>query len=84
MNAPRKNMSMVRAEMSLSALGRYQWFEALGSGIPNAFRPKALRIRLSKCSSAAVVAGDVPAGLTERDVAVNEMGGGRCVARNMW
>ena len=69
--------------MNWSALGRYQRFDALGSGIPNAFRPKALRIKLSKCSSAAVVAGDVT-GSTERAVAVDGMGGGKCVARNMW
>lgn len=29
------------------------------------------------------MAGDVPAGSTERAVAVEGMGGGRCVARNM-
>lgn len=77
-------MSMVSAEINWSALGRYQCADAEGSGIPNAFRPSALRIRLSKCSSAAVVAGDVPAGSTERAVAVEGIGVGRCVARNMW
>ena len=41
-------------------------------------------MRLSKCSSAAVVAGDVPAGSTDKAVAVEGIGGGRCVARNMW
>lgn len=80
-NAPRKNTSMVSAAMASSALGRYQRLEALGSGIPNAVRPSALRIMLSKCSSAAVVAG--VADSRASSVAVDGMGGGRWVARNM-
>ena len=70
--------------MNWSALGKYQRFEALGSAMPKAFRPSAVRIRWSKCSKAAIVAGDVPAGSAERAVAVDGMGGGRWVARNIW
>lgn len=77
-------MSMVRAAMVSSALGRYQRVVAVGSGIPNAERPSALRIKLSKCSNAAVVAGKALADSTARSVAVEGIGGGRWVARNMW
>ena len=80
--APRKKTSMVRAEMTSSALGRYQRVEAPGSGMPNAARPRALRIMVSKCSSAAVVAG--VADSMANWVAVDGIGAGRCVARNMW
>lgn len=81
--APRKKMSIVRAAIASSALGRYQGLVASGSGIPNVERPSARRIMLSKCSRAAVVAGDVVADSTDNAVAVEAIGDGRCVARNM-
>lgn len=65
-----------------SALGRYQGPLAVGSGMPNADRPRALRIILSKCSRAAVVTG--VADSRASSVAVDGMGAGTCVARNMW
>src|SRR4051812_42516154 len=82
--APRKKMSIVSAAIASSALGRYQRAEAVGSGIPNAERPSALRIIVSKCSNAAVVAGEAVADSTDNSVAVEGMGGGMWVARNMW
>jgi len=77
-------MSIVSAAMASSALGRYHGFVAKGSGIPKVERPRARRMILSKCSSAAVVAGEVVADSTESAVAVDATGDGRCVARNIW
>lgn len=81
--APRKNTSIVKAAMASSALGRYQRAVAVGSGIPKAERPRALRIMVSKCSSAAVVMGVGDS--SARAVAVDGEGSGEgtCVARNM-
>jgi len=78
-----KNKNIVRAAIASSALGRYQGLVAAGFGIPNVDRPRAWRIILSKCSRAAVVAGDAAADSTERAVAVDGIGGGKCDARNM-
>lgn len=66
-----------------SALGRYQGLVAVGSGMPKVERPRARRMMLSKCSRAAVVAGDVVAESTSA-VAVEGIGDGRWVARNIW
>lgn len=74
---------MVNAAMASSALGRYQRFRESGSGIPKVDLPRAFRIMLSKCSRAAVVAGDVVADSTDSAVAVEGRGGGTWVARNM-
>jgi len=71
---------MVIEAMTSSALGRYHLVLAEGSGIPKAFLPSALRMMVSKCSRAAVVAGDDS---TEREVAVDGIGDGMWVARNM-
>lgn len=68
--------------MASSAEGRYHRFDADGSGIPKADRPKARRMMLSKCSSAAVVAGEEDS--IEIDVLGGEIGGEMWVARNMW
>ena len=73
----------MRAAITSSALGRYQGPVAVGSGIPNVERPRARLMILSKCSNAAVVTGD-SAGSADMSVAVEGMGGGRWVARNMW
>jgi hypothetical protein len=56
----------------------------VGSGIPYAERPSALRIMVSKWSNAAMVAGDAVADSTANSVAADGRGGGKCVARNMW
>ena len=79
--APRKNVNAVKAAIASSALGRYHGFVARESNIPNVERPSARRMMLSKCSSAAVVAG--VADSTESAVAVDSIGDGRWVARNM-
>lgn len=73
---------MVSAAMASSAGGRYQRAEAVGSGMPKAERPRARRMRLSKCSSAAVVAGEEDS----REMEVEDGAGGvvMWVARNMW
>jgi hypothetical protein len=71
---------MVIEAMTSSALGRNHGVVELGFGRPKVDRPSALRIIVSKCSRAAVVAGEDS---TERDVAVDGSGGGRCVARNI-
>ena len=76
-------MSMVSAAMASSVLGRYHGLVANGSGIPKVDRPRARRMMLSKCSRAAVVAGEVCADSTESAVAVEATGDGRWVARNM-
>lgn len=80
--ATRKTMSIVIAAIASSALGRYQGFVAVGSGTPNVDLPSALRITVSKCSRAAVVAG--VADSTDSSVAVDGIGGETCVARNIW
>ncbi len=56
---------------------------------PKVERPRARRMMVSKCSSAAVVEGEEDS--TDREVELDAellggmlMGGGRCVARNMW
>jgi len=77
-------MSIVSAAIASSALGRYQRFIESGSGIPKVDLPRARRMMLSKCSRAAVVAGDVTADSTDNAVAVEGIGGGTWVARNMW
>lgn len=82
--APRKKTSIVRAAIASSALGRYHGLLVNPSGTPNVERPSARRMRLSKCSRAAVVAGEVAAPSTDRAVAVDGIGGGTWVARNMW
>ena len=79
--APRKKTSMVRAAITSSVLGRYQGLVAVGSGIPNVERPRARLIRLSKCSRAAVVAGLSDS--RAKAVAVDGIGGGKCVERNI-
>ena len=83
-NAPRKKTSIVRAAMASSALGRYHGLLNTLSGMLNVERPRARRMRLSKCSSAAVVAGEVVGDSMDRAVAVEGIGGGTWVARNMW
>jgi len=80
-NAPRKKTSIVRAAIASSALGRYQGL--LVMELPNVERPRARRMILSKCSRAAVVAGEVVADSTDRAVVVDDIGGGTWVARNM-
>lgn len=80
--APRKKTIMVRVAMASSAEGRYQRVEAEGSGIPKADRPRARRMMLSKCSRAAVVAGEDDS--REIEVVEGGIGGETCVARNMW
>lgn len=55
----------------------------MGSGIPKADRPRARRIMLSKCSRAAVVAGDADSERSESDVVADGRGGVIFVARNM-
>lgn len=82
-NATRKNIIIVTVAMASSALGRYHRLEAVGSEMPNVERPRALRIMVSKCSSAAVATGDDVAPSTDSAVAVDGNGGGRWVARNM-
>jgi hypothetical protein len=81
--APRKKTSIVSAAVISSALGKYQGLLESVSDVPNVDRPKARRMRLSKCSSAAVVAGEVVAPSTDSAVAVDGIGGGTWVARNM-
>ena len=81
--APRKKTSIVREAVISSALGRYHGLLESGSVVLKVDRPSARRMRLSKCSSAAVVAGEVAAPSTDRAVAVDGIGGGTWVARNM-
>jgi hypothetical protein len=57
-------------------LGRYHGLLDSISDVPNVERPRARRMRLSKCSRAAVVAGEVVADSTDRAVAVDGIGGG--------
>lgn len=76
-------MSIVRAAMASSALGRYQRLVIVIFGTPKVDRPRALRMMVSKCSRAAVVAGDVVAESTDNAVAVEGRGVGRWVARNI-
>jgi hypothetical protein len=82
--APRKKTSIVRAAIKSSALGKYHGLLLRVSGTPNVARPSARLIILSKCSRAAIVAGEVVADSTDRAVAVDGMGGGTWVARNIW
>lgn len=65
---------MVRDAITSSVLGRYHGVIEFGFGKPNVDRPSALRTMVSKCSRAAVVAGDDS---TDKDVAVDGSGGGR-------
>lgn len=65
---------MVIDAMTSSVLGRYQGVVESGFGRPKVERPRALRTIVSKCSSAAVVAGEDS---TDKDVAVDGSGGGR-------
>lgn len=51
--------------------------------LPNVERPSALRMMASKCSSAAVVSGEGEAPSRASSVAVDGIGGGMWVARNM-
>ena len=81
--APRKKTSIVRAAIASSALGKYHGLLIKLSEVPNVDRPNARRMRLSKCSRAAVVAGEVVAPSTDRAVAVDGIGGGTWVARNI-
>lgn len=69
-------MSMVKAAMTSSALGRYQRPAVVGCGIPKVDLPRARRMMLSKCSRAALVAGDEVADSTDNAVAVEVRGGG--------
>lgn len=69
--APRKKTIMVKVAIESSALGRYQRAVAVGSGIPKADRPSALRMISSKWSRAAFVATDDS---TESEVAVEVIG----------
>lgn len=73
-NAPRKKTIMVKDAITSSVLGRYHGVIESGFGKPNVERPRALRTMVSKCSRAAVVAGDDS---TDKDVAVDGSGGGR-------
>lgn len=68
--------------MKSSVLGRYQRAWPVGFGIPKAERPSARRIRLSKCSRAAVVAGEADS--TDNEVVTEGTGAVILVARNMW
>lgn len=51
---------------------------------PKVERPRARRIMVSKCSSAAVVDGDDDSTDKEVELDVVGSGAGRWVARNMW
>ena len=85
--APRKKTSIVRRAMRLSVVKKFLHVLYDGSEpMPNVERPRARRMMLSNCSSAAVVAGEVWAAADSTDNAVAEegIGVGRCVARNMW
>jgi len=83
-NAPRKKIIIVSAAIASSALGRYHRLVAEGSGIPMAERPRACRMTLSKRSRAAARAGELLGDSTDNAVAVEGIGGCKCVARNIW
>ena len=74
--APRKKTSIVRVAITSSALGRYHGLLDNVSDGPNVERPRARRMRLSKCSRAAMVAGEAVADSTDSEVAVDAIGGG--------
>ncbi len=82
-----KNVSMVRKAMT-SSIVQPLILVVEGEGwepTPNVERPSARRTMWSMCCRAAVVARlEVVVDSTEREVAVEGMGRGTWVARNMW
>lgn len=82
--AQRKNISIVVNAMMSSVPIMYQLLGTASTPLPKVDRPRARRMMASKCSSAAVVTGEAVASDSRANsVAVEGMGVGRCVARNI-
>jgi hypothetical protein len=80
----RNTISIVDPAIRSSKVHDDRWYQLCdGVPAPNEDRPRARRNTWSMCASAAVVAGD-DVGSDAKDVEKDGMGGGMCVAMNMW
>lgn len=83
-NAQRKKINVVRKAIISSVPIMYQLLDTVSTPLPKVDRPRARRMMASKCSRAAVVTGEAVASDSRvNSVAVEGIGVGRCVVRNM-